>query len=159
MTIRIEPGLVKSAATTALQSACDAGVSRVERASACAVRHVTLLLDPSRVRRIHHELAAGLERDMGVRVTVARGPTQPAPPASIDLLLDLERLIYRLRGPRLSDRLALDQRMLAEPSSDGRPDLVVDLCGNAPREGKGRAFRLLYDGVAGESVLIGALVA
>jgi hypothetical protein len=159
MTIRIEPGLVKSAATTALQSACDAGISRVERASACAVRHLTLLLDPSRMRRIHHELAARLERDMGVRVTVARGRTQPAPPASIDLLLDLERLIYRLRGPRLSDRLALDPRMLAEPSPGDPPDLVVDLCGNAPAHGKVRAFRLLYDGVAGESVLIGALVA
>ena len=49
--------------------------------------------------------------------------------------------------------------MLAEPSSDDRPDLIVDLCGNEPGDGKGRTLRVLYDGMAGESVLVGALVA
>src|SRR5205823_14549072 len=69
------------------------------------VRHVALLVDPSRLRRIHLKLAQRLANDLGIRVTLVCGRLQHGIPASVDLLLEFERLIYRRSRPCLSDRI------------------------------------------------------
>ena len=120
-------------------------------------RHVVLILDPSRMREVHRALAVRL-RAAGIHVTLVRGRAQQPLSAPIDLLFELERLVYRLRGPRLSDRMEAE-RSMEELSSDQTPDLVFDLCGDESVAPRGRNIRLTFDGVSGESALIGALVA
>jgi hypothetical protein len=136
-----------------------AEVAHVERQHYGAVRHVALVLDPLRLRRVHSELARRLIGQAGVRVTFVRGRARQSPPASVDLLLDLERLVHRLPAPRLGDRIELGQLLLEELPADGLPDLVIDFCGDESAAPKRRTMRLSYDGEASESVLIGALVA
>ena len=156
MTMLMESGLKQRSHVTELTGARE--LARTEREHDRRVRHVTLVLDPSRLRRMHRDLAARLVRD-GIRVTVARGRAPSSTPASVDLLLELERLVYRLSGPRLSDRLDFDQLLLEEPSADDPPDLVIDLCGETSAAPRGRTIRVTYDGMTDESVIIGALVA
>src|SRR5882672_4911720 len=91
-------------------------------------RHIALVIDPSRARRFHRELAARLAREAGARVSLMRGRTKPVPP-SIELLFELERLGYRMRGPRSSDRMEFSALEVPEFSPDP-PDLIIDLCGN-----------------------------
>jgi hypothetical protein len=76
-------------------------------------------------------------------------------PSSIELLFELERLGYRLHGPRSSDRIEFSALELSE-FSPAPPDLVIDLCGN---QEPGSGVRVLYDGVTDETGLIGALLA
>jgi len=118
--------------------------------------HVALRLDLSRLRGVHRELAERL-RAAGARVSLVRGQPATPLPSSIELLLELERLIYRDRAARLTERLAPAALGLPELVGD-QPDLVIDFTGDqsAPR---GRALRVLYDGLADGSVLIGALLA
>src|SRR6266849_4830486 len=99
-----------------------------ETPSALAARHIALRIDPSRMRRVHHEIMARLAAK-GARVSLAFGGMKDRLPPSVDLLLDLERIIYRLRGPRLSDRWLSDDRTPRNPSPDDQPDLVFDLSG------------------------------
>ena len=81
-------------------------------------------------------------------------------PAAVDLLFDLERIIYRLRGLRPSDRCAWDEQTWTKASPDSLPDLVFDLSGGERTSATGaRVIRALYDGVPGETALIGALTA
>jgi hypothetical protein len=159
MTMPMEPRSELGTAPTLPATSRGAEVARVGEERHRSVRHVALILDPARLRRVHGELAARLASEAGVRVTVVRGRAEPTLPTSVDLLLELERLIYRLPGPRLSDRVDFDQLRLDELAADDAPDLIVDLCGDVPASPKGRTLRLLYDGRSGESVLIGALVA
>jgi hypothetical protein len=128
------------------------------RPAASAGRHIALQIDPSRMRRAHHEIATRLAAQ-GARVSLVCGGTKDRLPPAADLLLELERMIYRLRGPRPSDRWPWNERTSSNPSPDGRPDLVFDLSGDGPVIAAGRTIRLLYDGVAGEAGLLGALAA
>jgi hypothetical protein len=135
----------------------------VQRGRNQPAMHVALILDPSRLRRVHRELVSRLTLDAGIRVTLVRGRAAQALPAAVDLLLELERLVHRLPASRLSDRIAPDQLMLEERPDGESSDLVLDLCRDEVDSPKGmhegRTIRLAYDGVAGESALIGALVA
>src|SRR5262249_42551955 len=127
-----------------------------ERAGSAVARHVALLVDPSRLRRFHLLLAERLKSELGLRVSLMRGRAHLPNPASVDLLLDLERSIYRLRGPRLMDRIDPKELNLPERSSGERCDIVIDLCGNEAT-GRDQALRLRYDGIAGEAMLVAAL--
>src|SRR5262249_41464473 len=109
-----------------------------------SITHVALRLDPARLRRFHRELAARLATAVGIKVTWQAGTSGSVAPSSIELLFTLERLVYRLRGHRLSDRLACDQFALADASAQP-PDLVVDLCGREASDDC-PALRLLFDG-------------
>jgi len=157
MTMLMEPPAQAGAASQAEMHHVD--VARVEHGRCSPVRHVAFVLDPSRLRGVHRELAARLRRDAGIRVTLVRGRAGNAPPGTVDLLLDLERLVYRLRGPRLGDRLDFAQLALEDLPVGEEPDLVVDLCGDGSAAAKAQSIRLAYDGVCGETALIGALVA
>ena len=110
-----------------------------ERPSALAARHIALRVDPSCMRRVHHDIVARLAAK-GTRVSLAFGKATHHLPTSVDLLLDLERIIYRLRGLRLSDRCAWDETTPRDASSDSRPDLVFDLSEGEPvRAGEDRS--------------------
>ena len=82
--------------------AAPAGVTRPDGAS--PVRHIALMLDPSCLRLAHRELAQRLVNQADVGVSTSWRAERPAPP-SLDLLLTLERLVHRITGPRLTDRI------------------------------------------------------
>jgi hypothetical protein len=123
-----------------------------------AVRHVCLLVDPSDVRQVHGVLAARL-REAGLRVCVLAGRASVPLPSSVALLLRLERMIHRTVGPRLSDLLDFHQLSVPPLSSADPPDLIIDLCGDGAAGEELPTLRILYDGVAGETALVGAVVA
>src|SRR5262249_60193504 len=81
----------------------------IDRPSRSAARHVALRVDPSRMRRAHQEIATRLVAK-GARVTFVRGAGQERLPPPPDLLLRLERIIYRPRHPRPSDPPPWDGR-------------------------------------------------
>jgi hypothetical protein len=135
-----------------------AGAGEASAPRMLPVRHVALRVDPSQLRRVHRELATRLSL-AGLRVSFLSGRAQWTLPGSVGLLLQLERLIHRLTGPRLFD--ALDNALIniAAHASNDLPDLTFDFCsGGEPLRG-GRTFRVLYDGTAGDAVLLGAVVA
>jgi hypothetical protein len=123
-----------------------------------AVRHIGLLVDPSRLRVVHRELASRLSQ-AGLHVSVLTGRAQLPLPGSAELLLRLERLIHRITGPLLSARLDFRQLDLPPYSRRDPPDLVIDLCGDEESGPNSRTVRVLYDGIAGEAALMGALLA
>jgi hypothetical protein len=122
-----------------------------------AVQHVCLLVDPSHVRQAHCALATRL-REAGLRVCVVTGRSSVPLPGSVELLLRLERMIHRVVGSRLSDPLDFQQLSLPQCSSADPPDLIIDLCGNSGTEPRSPILRVLFDGVPGETALVGALV-
>src|SRR5262245_45540576 len=75
-------------------------------------RDVALRLDPARLRRVHQELARRLGAEPDVRVAVIRGDAQQPVP-SLELLFSMERLVHRVVGPRLADRI--EWRELSAP--------------------------------------------
>ena len=127
--------------------------------AAAPIRQVALVVDPTRLRLVHRELAERLAADSAVGVTVIRGRSQPPLPRSADLLLELERTIRRLPGPRLTDRIDARRLALADCRAQDRPDLIIDLCGHEAASPSGRTVRVLYDGAPGETALLGALLA
>jgi hypothetical protein len=132
----------------------EADTGHADGTPAPAVRRVALRIDPARLCRAHGELAARLTR-AGVRVSLLKGRSRDGLPGSTTLLLQLERLVHRIREPLLSDPLDAALFEHAAPSSENS-DLVIDFCGGDER---GRGLRVLYDGTVGEAALIGALVA
>lgn len=123
------------------------------RIAGAPVRRVTLVLDPGALRAVHGEIARQLSA-AGIAVSIAQAPAAESLPSSVELLLTLERMVLRGRG-RLGERLA--PGALAYPAASEKADLTIDLSGSAaPLE---RTLRLVYDGVAGERALMGALFA
>jgi hypothetical protein len=114
------------------------------------------VIDASRLSNFHLELVKRLQHETGVALSIIEGRSRRAVPASIDLLLDLERMLLRVHGGKLSERLDREQ-LPALKGDDGQFDLVIDFCGEA-RAGRGRTVRVLYDGMAGEAFLLGALL-
>jgi hypothetical protein len=123
-----------------------------------AVQHVCLLVDPSQVRQAHRALATRL-RQAGLRVCILPGRAPVPLPSPVALLLRMERVIHRVIGSRLSDPLDFRQLSLPQFSSAEPPDLIVDLCGDSGAGQRSPTVRIVYDGVPGETALIGALVA
>jgi hypothetical protein len=108
-----------------------------------------LLVDRSRLRRWHVDLATRLS---GRKAPTLLTMTDGAPlPSSVNLILSLEQLVHRLPGPRSSDRVDS-----VGAAADLAPGRVLDLS-VAGTAGPG-ALRLLYDGVADEAALFGALL-
>ena len=91
------------------------------------IRQVALLVDPSRLRFAHAELARRLSEG-GVHATVMHGRSRQPLPWSAELLLELERMTRRVAGPRLTDGIDVGQLMLTDACPANSPDLVIDLC-------------------------------
>ena len=131
----------------------DMRVAATARIGAPPVRRVTLVVHPSSARAVHGEIARRLSR-AGVSVSLSQAGQAPDLPSSVELLLRLERMVLRAPGT-LGERRAM--AALALPPAQETADLTIDFSGNAVT--KGRALRVLYDGVAGESAMMGALFA
>lgn len=117
-------------------------------------RHIAIIADRNRLRSFHEALAERLRRRPDTRVSmIHESPAAPLP-ASVDLFLSLEALLARSIGPRLSAPL---QDGIAFEPAIGDADIVIDLCGDAPRGPK--TYAVLFDGTPGEQPLIGALLA
>src|SRR4249920_1516247 len=110
-----------------------------------------MVVDPRSARVAHGEIARRLSA-AGVQVSVADGRQPDDLPASVELLLRLERMLTRTAGV-LGEKRSLDTAACSVTS----PDLTLDFSGTAVPTG--RTLRVLYDGVAGERALIGALLA
>ena len=130
------------------------GIVRAE----APIRQVALLIDPSRLRLVHSELARRLAEG-GIRVTVIRGRSREPLPRSVGLLLELERMTRRVTGARLTDVIGVERLMLPDVYPEDPPDLVIDLCEDQATRPGGRTVRILYDGAPGETALMGALLA
>jgi hypothetical protein len=122
-----------------------------------AVRRIALAVDPGRLRRVHAELAMRLAGTATVHFAAAAAPAPV--PGTVDLLLDLERLVYRLRGPRLGDRIEPEAVGFGAPAAGEVADLVIELGGGTAAIPAARTLRLLYDGVADEAAALAALFA
>jgi hypothetical protein len=129
----------------------DERTSITARVTAPSVRHVTMIVDPRSARVAHGEIARRLS-EAGVQVSVAYGRQPDDLPSSIELLLRLERMATRTSGS-LGEKHNIDARGCSAAS----PDLTLDFSGTALPAG--HTLRVLYDGVAGERALMGALLA
>jgi hypothetical protein len=135
------------------------GVAAATAMNPTAHRHVALRLDPARLRRVHHELARRLGAEPGVRVAVIKGEAQQPVPPSLELLFSMERLVHRVVGPRLADRIEWRELNAPERPPAATSDLTVDLCSSATVARRGCSVRVLYDGMPDEACLVGALLA
>lgn len=108
-----------------------------------------IIIDRSRLRRWHLDLVSRLSKGRKpVSLVLSDGE---ALPSSVELILTLEKLIYRLPAPRASDRV--ENTLPSEGKIEGQ---VLDLS-IAGVGGQG-ALRLCYDGLTDESALFGALL-
>ena len=113
---------------------------------------VTLAVDRARLRIWHLQLAAGLESLFGAKISfrLADGPPLPS---TIEVLLSLEHVIYRMPRSRpwsLADRRCVDEQQAIA-------DLTIDLTVQG-QAGQGRTMRLLYDGHPDEASIFVALL-
>lgn len=109
----------------------------------------SIIIDRSRLRRWHLDLASRLSKERKpVSLFLSDGE---ALPSSVELLLDLEKLIYRFPAPRASERV--ENTLPSKGTIEGQ---VLDL--SIAGVGGQSALRLLYDGLADESALFGALL-
>ena len=121
------------------------------------IQHVALLVDPAQLRDFHVQLALRLSSEIADRVTITRGRSRYPIPAAVDLLFELERLTQGTGAIRLPRRVGLNSFPLEETSSQERPNLLIDFCGQEVPAAD-RVVRVLYDGLQSETAAIGALV-
>ncbi len=109
----------------------------------------SIIIDRSRLRRWHLDLVSRLSKGRKpVALVLSDGESLPN---SIEILLSLERFIYRLPAPRASDRV---ENALSSGDKIEGQSLDLSIAGIG---GPG-ALRLRYDGLADESALFGALL-
>lgn len=154
--IPVPPATDRAALIDAGQQALQVASARVH--AIAPVQHVALRIDPSRLRRFHRELVLRLARTVGLRVTVIKSRAlTPVSPSTV-LLFALERMIYRISGPRLMDHIAtIGDEFEQGCSSADTPDIVIDFClHSGPADA--RTLSISYDGVADEAALLGAIL-
>ena len=116
------------------------------------MRHVALAVGPRHMRAVHGEIARRLGR-AGISVSLTQAAQNAEIPYSVELIFGLERLLRGTR-PVLGEKRAAATLSLSESNA---ADLTIDFSGHTV--GHGRTLRVLYDGVAGEAALIGAIFA
>src|SRR5215475_5962867 len=90
-------------------------------------KQIALYIDPTQSRRFHQELALRLSRAFSVDIHLQPGRASTSIPTCLDLLLTLERLIHHFSGPRLTDKIDIEESQLDRPLP-AAPDLIIDLC-------------------------------
>jgi hypothetical protein len=122
-----------------------------------APRRICIVLDSARVFRWHLWLAEALEAAACGEVTVELAPhTQPLP-SSLNVLFELECLVYGLSGDRAVDsaRDRIEPFLRLTKTGAGPFDVVIDLAvGESPLPPTLRILTPHFDGVTGE---IGAI--
>ncbi|HEX7882940.1 MAG TPA: hypothetical protein VF499_09395, partial [Afipia sp.] len=115
---------------------------------------VCLHLDPSRLLRWHLWLAEALAEDPGNEISCSFGADRHPLPLNCRLLLELERLVYRVHGDGATDSVPAALRAFAPQTTT--PDVVINLGGEEPATAARRVLTPFFNGVPGE---IGALAA
>lgn len=115
-----------------------------------------LRLDGRSLRQWHVSLLHRLAALPGVAVEVDPTLGQTSLPPSAELLFQLETLLYGLPRDGPAAR-ASRSALLPFSGSDQAADLTIDLSGDAA-ENKGRVWRLIFDGAAGETALFGIVL-
>jgi hypothetical protein len=121
---------------------------------------IEIVLDEGDFRRWHERLRERLSR-LSPQSTVhfRFEKSEAAWPASIDLLLTLERMLLRRSRPTLCDRVEPDAAS-APLGAEASHDVVIDLTAGGGAQARGaRVLRPLYDGQAGELTAAAALLA
>ena len=118
--------------------------------------HLQLCLDGTNLRKWHIALLQRLAHLPKVTITVDPTSKACALPRGAESLFQLEALLYGLPRGGLASRVP--ESALAPFVGGSEPaELTLDLCGDAPKE-KGRVWRLLFDGRAGETALFSILL-
>ena len=118
--------------------------------------HLTIRLDPNRLRQWHLSLVQRLARRPLTQVAVEwGGEAAPLPRAAI-IVAAIERLIYRLPGRNPFAAAAPADFMPFVSRDTGGPDVVIDLCRGHPCAGE-RTWHLYFDGRREEAAAVGAL--
>jgi hypothetical protein len=120
---------------------------------------LTVRLDPSRTLRWHVRLAERLAARPDTRLRVEWAPAGDTPDPGLSRLFALEKLVYRLPGPRLADRAEpADVAAFAATGSEagGSADLVIDLATADPHV-TGPVWRITFDGSPDKAVAVQAL--
>ena len=118
--------------------------------------HLTIRLDPNRLRQWHLSLVQRLAGRPLTQVAVEwGGEAAPLPRAAI-IVAAIERLIYRLPGRNPFAAAAPADFMPFVSRDTGGPDVVIDLCCGHPRAGE-RTWHLYFDGRREEAAAVGAL--
>jgi hypothetical protein len=118
---------------------------------------IEVRLDPSCIRRWHLNLAATLaSKQVGVSVRVDENLAASLP-ASVELLLSLERMLMGPARGGLAGKVAWTE--FAGYQADGKSDLVVDLTSGLQAVSGTFSLRPLYDGLPGEAAAFAALLA
>ncbi len=138
-----------------------AGLGRQEigrdRAGIGITMRLRLRLDGRNPRRWHLRLAERAAALPGVSVEIDRRPGPGGLPDNAALLFRLEALVGRRPLDGLSSPVPASALGEFPEASSGRPDLVLDLCGDVPA-GAG-IWHLAFDGHAGEAALLTSLLA
>ncbi|MBR0900657.1 hypothetical protein JQ616_37370 [Bradyrhizobium tropiciagri] len=116
---------------------------------------ICLHLDPSRLLRWHLWLADALADNPANEVSCSFGSDRHPLPPTCRLLLELERLVYRVRGDGATDSVAAALRALARPTTT--PDIVINLSGEALAAPGQRVLTPRFNGVPGEIGTLAAL--
>ena len=117
--------------------------------------HVQLRLDGKQPRRWHIGLLQALAALPGVTASANAAPGPGALPASTALLFRFESALHKI-APHHSAPVPASELAPFAPAGQGRPELVIDLCGDVPNDGA-RLWRLLFSGTPGETALLAAL--
>jgi hypothetical protein len=117
---------------------------------------IRLAIDPARAQEWHRGLADELRR-RGHQVSIALRPGGPRPPASLGLVLMLERLTGRGRGRHAS--AAWDGVELSKSACQGKDaELEIDLTGVAHDSATPRTLRPVYEDALVEEAAAASLL-
>lgn len=119
---------------------------------------IEVLVDPGRLRRWQADLVARIEARAGMPVAVRHVRSEAPPmPTGLAVLFALERLVFRISGPRLADAIAAGdcpERRTGEP-----PALTIDCAGVSHADvGKAPVLRLSCGGGAVEAGAVAAVL-
>jgi hypothetical protein len=117
---------------------------------------LALRLDPNRLRRWHAQLAERLARRADTQVTVVWSAPAVPLPAAANLLMTLERLIYRVGGDDVTLPATPHDLARFVRQDEAAADLVIDFTASAAAAGM-RTWRVTFDGTMDEAAALAAL--
>lgn len=118
---------------------------------------LTLLLDPSQLRRWHLMLADRLQALPGIALTIETRPGAQAAPSGIQALFQLEATLHGLSREGPAALVPETELARFRGSSAEQPELLIDLCG-AESPDSPDLWQLTFDGAPGEAALLALLL-
>lgn len=137
----------------------DAAIPGRDEAGIGIIMRLRLRLDGRNLRRWHLRLAERAAALPGLSVEIDRRPGPGGLPENAGLLFRLEALVGRRPLDGLASPVAASALAAFPEASSGRPDLILDLCGDVEGGRGARIWRLAFDGHPGEAALLASLLA